>query len=131
MAKSKGHDKNEHQAEHNAKDRETLPEAIGTSARRGLPLLWKRCHENDGERQARCNSGRSVRMSFTVSSDKTVSMSRLVLSAPRKGCIRSRALPITPSRVIGFSGVPRTASTLWLSCLPFVKVTATTVTRFG
>src|SRR5437879_827434 len=59
----------------------------------------------------RCRRGRSSRMSFTVSSARTLAMRFVLVAAPRTDAIRSRALATTSSRLMGFSAVPRTAST--------------------
>src|ERR1700719_5255215 len=59
----------------------------------------------------RCKSGRSSRIFFTFSSASTVSINLALVAAPRVGAIKSRALATTSSRLMGFSAVPRTAST--------------------
>jgi hypothetical protein len=51
-------------------------------------------------------------MLFTVSMPNTFSISFPLVAAPSTGVIRSRAFAMISSRVIGLSGVPRTAPTL-------------------
>src|SRR5580700_9568366 len=59
----------------------------------------------------RCKSGRSSRMSFMLSSARTLLMRLVVVVALSVGAIKSCALVTTSSRPMGFSAVPRTAST--------------------
>src|SRR5207302_11337202 len=79
----------------------------------------------------RCSKGRSSRISFTLSSASTLLMRVVPFAAPRTEPIKSRALATTSSRLIGFSAVPRTASTRSLASVPSVKVTSTMATRLG
>ncbi len=70
-------------------------------------------HNKDVARfhHVRCRRGRSSRISLTLSSASTLLIRFVLLAAPRTEAIRSRALATTSSRLMGFSAVPRTAST--------------------
>src|SRR5215831_15817527 len=70
-------------------------------------------------------------MFFTPSSPRTRPISFEHLTSPKTDVIKSRAFATTSSRLIGFSGVPRTCSTRSLSCVPSLSVTSTTATRIG